>query len=351
MRVVARDGTAVRDLTREDFTVLEDGVRQTIEYFELVDRGRDKGADGTPVSGTASMAANRPRNFVFVLGRGRLQHPAKGLDAILAFVRHRTLPSDRLAVAAYDRISELTTEREPVLRLIERYRERYEYVEALLDHWFSGLTLAYGSSEPPSGAQAKIDSLFDFPGVPPLRSLTVLPPDDVVLSAYERDMLLRALREGDDGSKRGFVYNASARQDLEKLHAAVEYLRLVDGEKHVILISTEGLLGLMPSASERLVRLAADARVSLSIIHTGGIATSWMRSGRSVIFQGPSWRQLDANANSRLIAEDTGGIASTYEYADRTLERIERATQVQYLLGTILGTPPLTSDSERYESR
>ncbi len=35
-----------------------------------------------------------PRTFLIVLGRGRLQGPARGLDAAIAFVRENLLPQD-----------------------------------------------------------------------------------------------------------------------------------------------------------------------------------------------------------------------------------------------------------------
>jgi len=328
VRVVDRAGDPVRDLTRDDFTILENGVRQTISHFEIVDRTGPAAPEARePSREAAALGASAPRNFVIVLGRGRLQGPAKGFDAVRTFLNRLSVPPDRVAVAAYDRISELTTDREAVLRLIARYRQRYERIEALLDHWFRGLTVVYGAIEPPPSVQALIDDVFDAPGLPASRSLAVVPPTEV-MSEDERDVLFGNLfGKRDDGSRRGFIYNAAARQDLEKLHAAVEYLRYIDGEKHVVLISWEGLVNIETFMTERLTRLAADARVTLSVIHTGGIATSWLRSGKTVIFQGPSWDQLWANADSRTMADETGGITSIYAYADKTLDRVDRATR------------------------
>jgi hypothetical protein len=52
-----------------------------------------------------------------------------------------------------------------------------------------------------------------------------------------------------------------------------------------------------------------------------------------MIFQGPSWSHIWANANSRLIAEETGGVASIYAYAANAFDKIERSTRLVYSLG------------------
>jgi hypothetical protein len=155
------------------------------------------------------------------------------------------------------------------------------------------------------------------------------------LMKVEREMALESIGEGDTSRRRGFVFNTAARQDLEKLYATIEYLRPVDGEKHVILLTAEGLLSIMGATSDRLARLATDARVTLSTIQTGGLPSRFVSGSRrgAAILEGPTWTHLWANADTRARAEETGGIASAYEYADKTFDRIERATRFRYELG------------------
>ena len=81
------------------------------------------------------------------------------------------------------------------------------------------------------------------------------------------------------------------------------------------------------------VAIGRDARVTISPIHTSGVSTSWTRTGKSVIFNGPSWEQQWANADLRAIADLTGGQTSIYKYASRAFARIERATRFHYVLG------------------
>jgi hypothetical protein len=76
-----------------------------------------------------------------------------------------------VGVIAYGRATDLTTDRAGVIRLLERYRARHERIEGLLDHWFSGLQLAFGSRENLKLAQVQIDAIFSEPGLPPTRKL------------------------------------------------------------------------------------------------------------------------------------------------------------------------------------
>jgi hypothetical protein len=82
VRVVDSRGKPVTDLRREDFTVLEDGVRQPIGVFSTQAYVADETASisALPLRGHAE-ADTAPRNrrvFLFVLGRGRHQTASKG---------------------------------------------------------------------------------------------------------------------------------------------------------------------------------------------------------------------------------------------------------------------------------
>jgi VWFA-related protein len=320
VRVLDREGNPITDLTAADFTVLEDGVPQKIEHFstqayavltqessaQLVLR-EGPGLQRSPVT---------HRTFLIVLGRGRLQEPSKGMDAIVAFVRSRLLPQDRVAVMAYNRATDLTTDREAVVRLLERYRKRHLSIEARLDHWFRGLQVAFGSRDIPRGAQAEIDALFEAAPI----------PDDRESPAGPKQL----------SSLSDLVPKTAARQDLEKLYAGLAYLRFLEGEKHIIFLTEQvPFLGLRRSDS--LAAMAADARVAISPIQTGGVPLRWSHPN----LQGPSpptlisrtWTELWAFADAQTIAEQTGGMASFYRYADAALDRLNRATRFQYLLG------------------
>jgi hypothetical protein len=60
-----------------------------------------------------------------------------------------------------------------------------------------------------------------------------------------------------------------------------------------------------------------------------------------------SWKHVWANADTRTRAEQTGGVASTYEYAAKALDRIERTTRFQYILGYYPKNTQLRGDYRR----
>ena len=343
VRVVDRNGAPVRDLVASDFTVTEDGKPQAIALFGVIDYGRlDNEPEGRPPSSKPSRAPDgTDRIFAILLGRGRLQGPSKGFDALVDFVNNQTLPRDRFAVIAYDRITDLTSDRAATIRLLQTYRAHHEEIEALFAHWFSGLTDFLGDGKSPPRLTELIETLFSVPGLPPsghfatadsrIAGRTSSPtPDDV--NQQERS---------------SFIYSAAARDDFERLLGGIDHLRALEGEKHMILVTPNGLLGLKRGHAERIANSAADARVTLSIIHTGGLPTSWTQTGTTRIFEGPSWDDRWAIADSKTIAAQTGGVTSIYDYAAPTLRRIEEGSRVRYTIGYTPSKPSGTGAFRR----
>ena len=62
----------------------------------------------------------------------------------------------------------------------------------------------------------------------------------------------------------------SANQDLQKLYAAVGYLRAIDGEKHKVYVTEEGISLPRGDDDESLAAVASGARMVIDIIKTGG---------------------------------------------------------------------------------
>ena len=331
VRVIDRDGNPVTDLRQADFTLLEEGTVQEIAQFSTYAFDPSlvaaAGPEATSALPDAARLVSNHRTFVFVLGRGRLRGPAKGLEALIEFARNGVRPTDRLAVVAYDRITHMTSDAESVIRLLQRYAEEHERLEALLDHWFDQPLSSYLGADPPPNLQRRIDDLLRGPGLPSSRHLLSMPPELEDQLARDR----RTALDADQNGTNDFVAFASAAQDIEKLHATIDYLRLLEGEKHVIFVTEEGLHGASNNAvyGEKIARLAAGARVTVSTIHTAGLPLTF----NGVSFDGPSWSQRWAYADSRSIAQRTGGMASVFDYAARALDRLERATRFTYLLG------------------
>lgn len=358
VRVLDRDGRAVTDLSRGDFTVVEDGVAQTVVQF-----AQQTLAPGEPDPAAASIARDpapkalavpRHRTFLIVFGRGRLHHPSKGVDATIRFVRDRLLPQDQVAVLAYNRATDFTSNHGEVVRLLDNFGRRHEAIESRLAFRFLGLSGLYGGRRLPDALRTEIDELFKVADGPAFRTV---PPGRVT----ESGRIAQDFRRGADRVLAGDVANSSERAladptdpssvldmslddyisttartmtDLENLYTGIEYLRYLEGEKHLIFVTERGLFLPRVEDDQGIAAMANDARVVLHTIQTGGVSAGQpiaARGGAAVM--GADWPEAFSIQALRMMSELTGGHASAYAYADKALERIDRSSRSQYLLG------------------
>jgi VWFA-related protein len=349
VRVLDRDGKAITDLKASDFTIKENGLRQEIRHFSSHTMTADAPAADAPLRRTTPEPAittpNR-RVFLIALGRGRLKDVSGGLDALDAFVRERLLPQDQVAVIAWNRATDFTTDRAKIGAVLSRFRERHETVETELRLYFSGLAALYATAIP-KYIQDHIDHVFYGADGPPAR--TTLP--DARLNPAEADVRRNADQQlastiaAFNGRDTALTELASAAtlganfddyvalsrqtlQDFGNLLAGVEYLRFVEGEKHLVFVTEYGML--MPSADydRDLGALAADARVAIDTIQTGGVNAGGV--GSSTAVSASSGFALSA---LRTVAETSGGQHSVSNYADQAFDRILSATGFGYVLG------------------
>ena len=353
VRVTDRNGRPVTDLTQADFTVLENNVRQQIRHFSTLVLSPDLTVDRRPIvrePGVAEpLGSQNARIFLIVLGRGRLQPPTKGVDGMIHFVRERLLPQDRVAVLAWNRATDFTTDHEAIATMLERFRRSHERIEADLAMAFSGLAALYGSKEIPKYLQTSIDEVFGGPEHAPLRTVTDAPIENAgrladdqrrITDRLQRDEIVKNSLPGttlpemetpeplgrDVSLDEMASINAQSMQDLGKIYTGVRYLRYLDGEKHLLFVSPSGIF--LPRAEDdrSLAAFASDARVAIDIIHTGG--TSGMAF---------DWRGM----TSRDVAEETGGTYSSLSYAKDFVDRLDRATRSAYVLGYYPANPAL----------
>lgn len=369
VRVIDRDGKPVTDLTQRDFTIREDGVDQTISYFSahaLTAEAPD--TSGTPLPLRArpdgDLQAQNRRVFLVVLGRGRMQGPAKEIPGLVEFIGKGLLPQDHVAVLAYNRATDFTTDRGALLGVVDQFRGRQEKIEALMAQHFSGLRAVYGSKEIPPGIQKEIDAVFA--GATSLRPREIRPgqitdgaqiggdvrrtADALQLAEARagRENVLTSLADTMD-TTRGFDMSfdeyvadqVELNQDLGNLYAGIDYLRHIDGEKHLVFMTPRGLLLPRVENDRGLGAAAADARVAIDIIFTGGTtgAPPPRFDGRGGIIMSPmpslgaSFAQSFTFQALREIADLTGGRMTTTEVAGRALGRIDSTSRFQYLLG------------------
>lgn len=320
VRVLDAHGNPITDLTEKDFTVFENGVVQPIGQFTQ----HTLTADAAPSTGPAvrrtnegaTLAPQNQRIFLIALGRGRLQPPAKGVDAALAFVRDRLMPQDVVAVMAWNRATDFTTNRDQILGVLQRFKTRHEKIENGLANWFSGMQAVYGGTDMPPHLQRLIDEVFVTHGGPAARDL---PDEKVVVTPKDVAGLDMSFEEY-------MSVNKQTLQDVSNLYTGIEYLRYIEGEKHLIYVTETGFL--LPSADgdEGLAALANDARVAIDTIQTGGL-------GGFSAMAAPDFNSYFATSSLKSVSKLTGGQWSIQHYASDAIDRIDRATRSSYLLG------------------
>ena len=266
-----KTGKPVNDLEQEDFTILEDGVRQQLVHFLSQALSPDPAGTTAPLvipSAIAKRSAWEPaksipaqnrRVFLIVLGNGRLQGPSKGLDALLQFLRTRLLPQDQAAVYAYDRATDFTTDHEKVAQVIDRFKAENDAITGEANFHSEGLAAIYGSGELPDSVQRRIDKVFfgsdTLPAAVVGRAENAKTAERVKRDTRRQvegalDAAIASGRltpEGEEvpttqaalawGTFDNFVArNGQTLRDMGNLYAAIAYMREIEGEKHLVFL-------------------------------------------------------------------------------------------------------------------
>lgn len=352
VRVVDRQGNPVTDLKESDFSIVENGLAQPLRYFSTVDLSVPAGA--RPLAdpqANALLETPTRRVFLLVLGRGRLQPPSRGADAAIAFVKNHVLPQDYVAVIAWGRATSFTTDHQKTVGVLERFKGRHEKIEQDLSQYYRGLFAVYAGPEMPAHIQKQVEAVFEEPGAtmtPGQPTLTVAGAREEL--AIRNDLMTNEIRAatgstnfitpvgqdaesvrnriGQDLTFDEFVgINRQSQQDIANVYAGIAYMRHLSGEKHLIFLTERGTY--LPSADDdrSLASQAADARVALHVMHTGGTTTRGDGGGFT--------------QTSSRIAQMTGGQFSSTTMGPRFMDQLDRATRFQYLLGYSPANPAL----------
>jgi VWFA-related protein len=366
VRVVDRDGKPITDLKASDFTIRENGVPQAIRHFAMHVLTAEAAApsDGlVRVDPESPLTARNRRVFLLTLVAGRLQHPAMGVEAAIRFLREQVFPQDQVAILAYNRATDFTTNRDALLAVLDRFQARHERIATDLDECARSPACAYllRDGRLPPYVQRAIDGVFQTPELPGARDLAAGRPAGVTAVARDsqqisEDLQRAAILQQRADDRAGMGVASSPFEDLELalataatgamsfseyavlanrnlndlglLYAGIDYLRYVDGEKHLIYVTQNGMSLPRIESDFSLAAAANDARVAISIVQTGG-------HGMPVGSREPGepLTQRFVVSSLRTIAELTGGSASIYSFATRGFDRIAHATSTGYLLG------------------
>jgi len=375
VRVVDRDGKPVVDLTKDDFTILEGSEPQTIAHFAAHGLVAEeppprKARPALRQAPGDALTPSRGRTFLIVIGRGRIQQPFDGVAALIEFVRERLLPQDHVAVLAYNRATDFTTDHEQVAAVLKRYSEKHERIEALLQQYDSGPAPQFKKCKAclPEFILPKINEIFMGPGAVVSRQMPeALGEGEDIFDGRNRrfidalvDAELASTRESNvladeaaanraaliGGGASATDYAAGRRrasQDSDKLLNGITLMRYLDGEKHLVFLAEKGLSLTSADEDTIILRAAADARIVLHTIATGGIpgpttvglvSNPALRVGPTPIPNAvPSAVDLVPWMSLKNLASGTGGTSSIARYPREALARVDEVTRFEYLLG------------------
>lgn len=339
----------VTDLRQEDIQIFEDGREQEIRHFSIQSRtAMTTDPDEPPVLRNIpalELAPQPGRTFLFLMGQGEHQL-FKTVDAAARFVRRNLLPQDRVAVYAYGRATDFTTNHESVAQVLDRYAKLSPEIEAFLKQQRTGLHAVYGTNVLAKSMQTKVDRIFNneeglgFRQPVPAR----LPGEDKaregarkVVDAINRSSEAAAISPFDqlqfeqlgDISFAEFAAGfGSALQDGRDIYTCIQYMRFMEGEKHLFFYTSgDWFFWNGDARADNLVAQAAsDARVAIDIFQTSGVP---LRDAVIPGFVHRSW----AIMGLRTITDLTGGQIAVYEDVGKALNRINESTRISYLMG------------------
>ena len=360
VRVLDKNGKPVTDLKAEDFTITENKVTQKVEYFSanaLAAGNPEADAVVRPMNAPAAgLAPANRRLFLILLGRGRLQEPSKGMDATLRFVKERLLPQDQVAIMAWNRATDFSANKTKAVAVLERFRAKHEEIEHEISLYFTGLFGLYADQEVPPHIQKLVDEVFDSAS----GARQVLPTNQ--LQAAKQDVqrvvdnnlgsqleTFRLFSGRDTAMANGMfdpllnmsfddyiVLNRQTMQDVGNIYAGIDYLRFIDGEKHLIFVTEQGFYLPRADYDRDMAALASDARVALDTVQTGGVAATVATGPNGTYMTVANGFQLRA---LREISDISGGQSAVSKYAEQAFDRILSSTEFGYLIGYTSSDP------------
>jgi VWFA-related protein len=330
----------VTDLKKEDFRLFENGRLQEIRHFSLQALAPAAAQPESPLRSVPALdlSPQTSRTFLIIMGRGRIQRPFHAVDEAIQFVRKSLLPQDRVAVFAYNRATRFTTDHEEVAQVLERYKAIHDRLESLLELRMSGLAAIYGSKEIPPSFQAQIDRIFAAPNAISHRLPSAPLGDATTMNRDALKVMEQALISAESPSRSEFTQIdsdtitdlpfeeyaatfAATSQDMQNIYTCIRYMRLMEGEKHLLFFTQDGLFLSRLEYESSLAAIANDARVMIHTFQTGGLPVL------------PSFSRTFAVSSLRNVSGLTGGQAAVHEDIGTALARVNETTRAEYLLG------------------
>lgn len=392
VNVIDKDGNPVLHLRKGDFRVLDNDMQEDIQFFleESLFANPELAREQFQLKQIPSSGISHSgrRTFLILLGRGGLTDSFNTTDDLIQFIHDNLLPQDLIAVMAYNRASEFTSNHEEAISILRRYKDLREKIE--IGFWKqkqgNSLSIVYGAGVP-DHIQRYIDQIFNVPSQSESASVEnrSAKPDglrkakpnstgkisdrslediktatdienssqDIVqsrestlshLPSVDPFDLIR-LRALTSLSFSEFIYRSRMTdQDLQSLFTAINYLRYMEEPKYLIFFSDQGLYLPKSEAENDIIAMANDARVSIHTFQTGGTESQFSdalsimtpaersRWGPVPIVQNDRDGMLALSSLSQ-IANNTGGKATTHQFIKPALQKLDALTRSYYVLG------------------
>lgn len=346
-------GDPVLDLERSDFQVFDNRTPQTLTHFSR--------RAGTPAEVGAPDADRR--NYLILVGRGRHFDDENSMRELISFVETGLRPEDKVGVQVFNLASDLGADRAPICEILRRYQRIGPELERMINAHTTGLQTIFRRHSLGEASRAILAPLFADVGVG-VRTVLPIPVEDTIevrkrlltpfqkteaymrREAWELNNLQRISELGSvglvgargpnifDTMKLRMLTDLSTEQyyslvgrastDLENLYAAIEYLRFIPGERHIIFLTGHGLVLYRDQDYIALARQASDAQVRIHSIQTSGVYVQ--DSGRT------SFTMSGALEDVRRMANLTGGLAAAHEAISQACGRILEVSRARYLL-------------------
>lgn len=245
INVLTREGHAVRDLTVDDFEILDDGVAQQITGFRTIDLDLVlPGPTRTEVEAAIPASGRRHVLFLFDLSFSAPASLVRAREAARAFALERLHPTDLVAVATHSI--------ESGARLLVTFTPDRAQVARAIDTLGAPKLLQLARRDP-------LQFLIEDPGVLALDASSDVDPDESAIGQLRESVIAHIQAIGNEMAKQEKSFQRGRISSWSR--SMGELARLLDsvqGRKHVVYFS-EGfdgrlLFGRQPAADDQEVQ-------------------------------------------------------------------------------------------------
>lgn len=328
VRVVDRAGRPIAGLTKDDFTVVDNGVPQDIAHFweHTLTDAEPQAAILLPGPRTDKLAPPSHRVFLIDLDRPSPDSAHLAMfDDVRTFLQQRLLRQDYAAIAAFGRVTDFTTDHAALAEVVTRL----EKLTRTLGPGNLPLVRDLWASHPPVGSKADtlLESIFAPASTGQQLALRSRAGFEQLVDSTEQTIRSTA-RLSESKSNPQDTVEIAARDGVAqmiKVIGDIQMLRQLDGEKHLIYAAAAGI---GPQESAALADAASDARVAVY-----GIQAHDFRYGAVA----------GSDYLLQRMAATTGGRSFPTSWPKDALANIDAITRTGYLLGYV---PNSASDAD-----